>query len=79
MEEQLTALSRKLVRTLHQDSLDLRAAWEKRPGRWCCSGARLAHALPVMVAGGEWGRFRGRMVCCPGMPGWARELAGAPM
>ena len=33
MEEQLTALSRELVRTLHQDSLDLRAAREKRHGR----------------------------------------------
>jgi hypothetical protein len=33
MEEQLTSLSRELVRTLHQDSLDLRAARERRPGR----------------------------------------------
>lgn len=30
MEEQLTALSRELVRTLHQDSLDLRTAREQR-------------------------------------------------
>ena len=33
MEEQLTALSRELVRTLHQDSLDLRAAREEHRGR----------------------------------------------
>ena len=33
MEEQLTALSRELVRTLHQDSLDLRTVREKRRGR----------------------------------------------
>ncbi len=33
MEEQLTALSRGLVRTLHQDSLDLRAAREQHRGR----------------------------------------------
>jgi len=33
MEEQLTALSRELVRTLHQDSLDLRTAREKHRGR----------------------------------------------
>jgi hypothetical protein len=30
MEDQLTALSRELVRVLHQDSLDLRAAREQR-------------------------------------------------
>lgn len=33
MEEQLTALSRELVRTLHQDSLDLRSAREQHRGR----------------------------------------------
>ena len=33
MEEQLTALSRELVRTLHQDSLDLRTVREKRRGQ----------------------------------------------
>jgi len=33
MEEQLTALSRELVRTLHQDSLDLRTVREERRGR----------------------------------------------
>jgi len=33
MEEQLTALSRELVRTLHQDSLDLRTAREQHRGR----------------------------------------------
>ena len=33
MEEQLTALSRELVRTLHQDSLDLRAMREQHRGR----------------------------------------------
>jgi hypothetical protein len=33
MEEQLTALSRELVRTLHQDSLDLRTVRERRRGR----------------------------------------------
>ena len=32
MEEQLTALSRELVRTLHQDSLDLRTVREQRRG-----------------------------------------------
>jgi hypothetical protein len=30
MEDQLTVLSRELVRVLHQDSLDLRAAREER-------------------------------------------------
>jgi hypothetical protein len=33
MEEQLIALSRELMRTLHQDSLDLRAMREQRRGR----------------------------------------------
>ena len=36
MEEQLTALSRELVRTLHQDSLDLRMICPELSGQRIC-------------------------------------------